>query len=608
MSKRNSRRNKQLSEEELREVEEFVYSNNAEEEKFLQTMKINVKCKTENQKKLVNSIKENEITICSGLPGSGKAQPLYSKILTPNGWTTMGEIKPGDKVVTPKGEISEVVNTFPQGEKDIYRITFSDGRQVDSCDEHLWKVKYRHWSEDKVLTLREIIDNHSKKIDEKRLYIPLVESTGNVDVDLPMNPYLLGALIGDGGFTNNTLSFTNKDEIVLEHVDSHLREENYMLEKRKYGKYDYGIKSIDTIKVSGKKGVFTNKIKMVLDDLGIYNRKSENKFIPEVYKTASKRQKLDLIRGLMDTDGTTDTINCSLSFSTSSKQLSEDFVELIQSIGGIAKVTIKNPKYTYNGEVREGLTNYNINIRYPNPEELFYLPRKKDVCEKYQYRNLNLRIDSIEYVGKLESKCIMIDDPEHLYITDNYIVTHNTFLSCAEALKLIKTRPKYKRIVLVKSITPLKNEEIGHLPGNLEEKMAPIMESFTDNIRKLIGKTRMEKLIELGVIEIVPIAFARGRSIDNSIILIDEAQNISLDNIRTLMTRIGDNSKMVIMGDVKQKDIRNKRDSSLEIVLRRFDNVEGFGCVELRDPNDVVRNPIIKIVEQVFDDMEEGNN
>ena len=182
-----------------------------------------------------------------------------------------------------------------------------------------------------------------------------------------------------------------------------------------------------------------------------------------------------------------------------------------------------------------------------------------------------------------------------------------TFLSCAEALKLIKTRPKYKRIVLVKSITPLKNEEIGHLPGNLEEKMAPIMESFTDNIRKLIGKTRMEKLIELGVIEIVPIAFARGRSIDNSIILIDEAQNISLDNIRTLMTRIGDNSKMVIMGDVKQKDIRNKRDSSLEIVLNKFNDVEGFGCVELRDPNDVVRNPIIKLVEQVFDDMEDSN-
>ena len=73
------------------------------------------------------------------------------------------------------------------------------------------------------------------------------------------------------------------------------------------------------------------------------------------------------------------------------------------------------------------------------------------------------------------------------------------------------------------------------------------------------------------------------------------------------MTRIGDNSKMVIMGDVKQKDIRNKRDSSLEIVLNKFNDVEGFGCVELRDPNDVVRNPIIKLVEQVFDDMEDSN-
>ena len=180
-----------------------------------------------------------------------------------------------------------------------------------------------------------------------------------------------------------------------------------------------------------------------------------------------------------------------------------------------------------------------------------------------------------------------------------------TFLSCAEALKLVKGKSRFKRIVLVKSITPLKNEDIGHLPGDLKEKMAPIMESFTDNIRKVIGRSRMEKLIELGVIEIVPIAFARGRSIDNSIILIDEAQNISMDNIRTLMTRIGNDSKMVIMGDVRQKDIRNKKDSSLEIVLNKFKNVEGFGTVELRNPEDVVRNPIIKVIEDVFENIED---
>ena len=125
-----------------------------------------------------------------------------------------------------------------------------------------------------------------------------------------------------------------------------------------------------------------------------------------------------------------------------------------------------------------------------------------------------------------------------------------------------------------------------------------------DNFRKLIGKSRTLKLRDLGVIEVLPIAFARGRSIDSSIIIIDEAQNISLDNIRTLMTRIGDNSKMVILGDVKQKDIRNKKDSSLEVVLEKFKDVDGFGCVELRNPDDVVRNPIIKTIEEVFEKMD----
>ena len=183
--------------------------------------------------------------------------------------------------------------------------------------------------------------------------------------------------------------------------------------------------------------------------------------------------------------------------------------------------------------------------------------------------------------------------------------TGKTFLSCAQALKLIKGFAKYKRIVLIKSVTTLKNEEIGFLKGTLEEKMEPYIDSFMDNFRKLIGKSRTLKLRSLGIIEVLPIAFARGRSIDNSIIIIDEAQNISLDNIRTLMTRIGDNSKMIILGDVKQKDIRNKKDSSLEVVLDRFKDVNGFGCVELRNPKDVVRNPIIKTIEEVFENLED---
>ena len=181
--------------------------------------------------------------------------------------------------------------------------------------------------------------------------------------------------------------------------------------------------------------------------------------------------------------------------------------------------------------------------------------------------------------------------------------TGKTFLACAEALRLMIHDEKIKKIVLVKSITPLKGEDIGSLPGEIKDKMGPIMESFMDNIKKIVGVPMTEKLVEFGFIEVLPIAFARGRSIDNAVIIIDEAQNISIDNIRTLMTRIGTDSKVVILGDVKQKDIRNKRDSSLGIVLERFRNVNGFGCVELRSKEDVVRHPLIQIIDEIFDDI-----
>lgn len=182
--------------------------------------------------------------------------------------------------------------------------------------------------------------------------------------------------------------------------------------------------------------------------------------------------------------------------------------------------------------------------------------------------------------------------------------TGKTYIACAEALKLIKSKPKYKKILLVKSVTQLKGEELGHLPGDLNEKFDPFLGSFIDNFEKIIGESLTKKLRELGIINIQPLAFVRGRSIDNTIIVVDEAQNITLDNMRTLMTRIGDNSKMIILGDVKQKDLRNKKDSSLEVIIERFNSIENFGCVELRNPEDVVRNPIIKIIEETFDLLE----
>jgi len=181
--------------------------------------------------------------------------------------------------------------------------------------------------------------------------------------------------------------------------------------------------------------------------------------------------------------------------------------------------------------------------------------------------------------------------------------TGKTFLSCAEALKLLKNDPRYQKIIIVKSVTVLKNEEIGHLKGGLAEKMEPFMYSFIHNFAKIIGKGNVDKMKEFGLIEELPIAYMRGINIDNAIVIIDEAQNISIDNIRTILTRLGSNCKMIFLGDTKQIDIRNKRDSSLEFLLDKFSHIDEIGMVRLTQ-EDVVRNPLIKKIEDVFDNLD----
>jgi len=176
-----------------------------------------------------------------------------------------------------------------------------------------------------------------------------------------------------------------------------------------------------------------------------------------------------------------------------------------------------------------------------------------------------------------------------------------TFLSCAVALELLKNDPKYRKIVIVKSVTTLKDEEIGFMKGTMKEKMEPFMYSFMHNFEKLIGKQNLEVLRSAGMIEELPIAYMRGINIDNSITIIDEVQNISIDNIRTIMTRLGENSKMIFLGDENQIDMKKKNESSLNFIINKFKDFDEVGTVVLGE-DDVVRNPLIKKIEQIFRD------
>lgn len=196
-------------------------------------------------------------------------------------------------------------------------------------------------------------------------------------------------------------------------------------------------------------------------------------------------------------------------------------------------------------------------------------------------------------------------------ITENKITiaagpagTGKTYLACAHALRMLKTDQRFKKIILVKSVTVLEGEEVGFLKGDLKEKMFPFTISFLDNFHKLVGEEITQLMINLGYIEVLPLAYIRGRSIDNSIIIVDEAQNITQKNIRSTMTRIGYDTKMIITGDTKQIDMKNPKLSSLDLVVKLFENKDGIGTMTF-STEDIVRDPIVKLIEETFDEWEE---
>lgn len=179
-----------------------------------------------------------------------------------------------------------------------------------------------------------------------------------------------------------------------------------------------------------------------------------------------------------------------------------------------------------------------------------------------------------------------------------------SYLACGYGLKELGLG-NYEKLVLVKSVTTLEEESVGFLKGTIIEKLTPVMYSFTGNIEKIVGKKVSNDLLESGKIEWMPIAYLRGVSIDNSIIIIDEAQNISIKNIRTILSRIGEGSKMIILGDSKQKDVKGNRTTALEFVIQHFSDIVGIGAVTFLK-EDIVRNPIIQLFENKFDELQES--
>ena len=597
------------------EEQEIVFESMMKEPdvKILDSITIRLKCKSENQKKLVKLIKDRDITFCAGLPGTGKAQPLDSEVLTPNGYVKMGDLQTGDLVLTPFGKPSQITSIHPQGAIDIFKISFSDGTSTECCANHLWETqtaldrRYQKFNRvdgkkvfygdigriGSVKTTECIADtlNYHGKTNHS---IPITEAIEFGEKNLPIDPYLLGLLLGDGGLTTN-IALTTIDESILNYAKNTLSDD-----------YKFNKNGDCTYKIVTDRGK-TNPLLIELEKMGLRRHKSETKFIPELYKISSIGQRIELLQGLMDTDGSIDKRTGAVMFYSTSKQLSDDVRFLVESLGGTCGLGQKIGKYKKDGKVIPCKICYILSITLPNNISAFKLERKlKYYKPKTKYTPKRF-ITNVEYVGVKEAQCITIDDDRHLYLTNNFIVTHNTYLACAVALELLKQQPdRFKKIVIVKSVTTVEGEEIGYLKGTQDEKMKPFMYSFIHNFEKIIGGQKVEALKVAGMIEELPIAYMRGINIDNAVIIIDETQNLTKLKVKTIMTRLGEGSKLIFLGDTDQVDMKKPELSALRRIMTEFGKEkykEISGSVILGE-DDIVRHQLIKIILAAFDEID----
>lgn len=409
--------------------------------------------------------------LTGGAAGGGKALPLDAHVVTPFGLRKVGELKVGDIISSATtGGMQRIIQLHPIEEHEYYRVSFIDGTHVDCSEGHLWQVHQsgktlkrllRHGEDhrDEIMETKAMyqwIENNKNGMYKGRhLIIPLcapVQFTHPLSnhKSKPIDPYILGALIGDGCFTDSlngknisALMTTMDSEIVqqFEHAGYNMNDARQKGDSKAKSYY-----------------IHEPSLKESLKKLGLFGHASIDKFIPTPYKFGTIDERKALICGLMDTDGYVDDRG-HMSFTSVSKQLAEDVAFIVRSLGG--KATIKcntNTGYKNDDGVfvkcKDAFTVYIMTKFDP---ELVRLSRKKSRC-KYEFNGgvseLGKRIVDIQPIGKKIGRCITVNEPCGLFVTDDFTVTHNSYLA---ACWLIMMCIRYEGVNMFVARTTLKS-------------------------------------------------------------------------------------------------------------------------------------------------------
>jgi len=359
----------------------------------------------------------------------GRAQPLDAQVLTPRGFRPIGSLAVGDLVTGSDGRPTPVLGVFPQGRREVFRVTTQDGASTLCCGEHLWSVMTRddrRRGKSRVVQTRDMLgrlrQNHFHRFE-----LPTPAAVEMEPRLVPMDPYRLGSLLGDGCTTSPAPCGSTADP----ELGSALEDALHRIELVRRSREDDALRQVD----DGCGGVIVaNPVTMVIRDLGLAEATSAAKFVPTDYLLNSVDVRLAVLQGLLDTGGAPMTQfgrRCRLQYATTSPRLRDDVMFLVRSLGGTAHRRTR-PAKGRRPEVARGCQSaddhdaFVLDIRLPTDAAPFRLARKRERYESRPIARPMHHVHDITAAGTMETVCIQVGAGDSLYVTDDFLVTHNT--------------------------------------------------------------------------------------------------------------------------------------------------------------------------------------